>query len=469
MSMERSLGRAARAAPPVPLALATLGVLASIGAMAAGEPQAAKQVVDSAASARVAGSEALQPMPGLGEAQKALFDRGRAQFEQRWVVPFHIGGQWGRGPLSNGEMCGDCHVAGGRGRATESPEAPLQSLLVRLSLPCADGNGAPLPHPVYGLQLQTIGVLGKVPEEGQARVHYTEFTVDLAGGEQVKLRKPRIELRGLNYGPIDQETLISARMAPPLFGLGLLEAVPEAVLLKIADEQRLRGFNGRLNRVPDIEAGRIAPGRFGHKANQPSLRQQAAVALFEDIGVTSGIFPNENCTRAQKMCSLVPSGGTPEIPDDELDALVFHVQALSAPQRRDRAVPAVQRGEKLFKAAQCSVCHVPELRTREYPRLPQISGRIIHPYTDLLIHDLGEELADGRPEYLAGARDWRTPPLWGIGLGDGSRPTYLHDGRARSLTEAILWHGGEARGARDAFVAMRRQEREALLAFLRSL
>jgi CxxC motif-containing protein (DUF1111 family) len=344
-------------------------------------------------------------------------------------------------------------------------------MLVRLSLPGADRHGGPVAHPIYGHQLQVIGVLGKVPEEGHVRVSYTEFTVELTGGEQVALRKPRIDFDGLNYGLLGDDFLFSARVAPAVFGLGLLEAVPEDALLEIAASQRERGFNGRVNRVLDIEHGRTVAGRFGLKANQPSLRQQVAVAFSEDIGVTSRIFPRENCTEAQRICSVVPSGGSPELADSRLDALVLHLQALAVPERRDRDNPRVAQGERLFDAAQCSVCHVASLRTAEYPPLPQISNRIIHPYSDLLLHDLGEGLADGRPDYLAGARDWRTPPLWGIGLSEAvnGNATYLHDGRARSLAEAILWHGGEAQASRDAFVAMRRQDRDALLAFLRSL
>jgi CxxC motif-containing protein (DUF1111 family) len=472
MNIQRSLGCAFRAVWPNFLAVAALGALASIGLMAADGLRAQVAGDEGAVSVRETGPEAYsQPIPGLSIEQRALFESGKAEFEQRWVVPFHIGGHWGRGPLSNGEMCGDCHAGGGRGRAPDSPEMPLHSMLVRLSVPGADANGGPLPHPVYGLQLQNIGVLGKVPEEGRARVRYTEFTVELAGGERVTLRKPHIEFHGLNYGPLGDGTLTSARVAPALIGVGLLEAVPENVLLEIAVNQQQRGFNGRSNRVRDVEHEQIMPGRFGHKANQPSLRQQVAVAFFEDIGVTSRVFPRENCEATQKICSVVPSGGEPELADSRLDALVFYLQALAAPEQRDRDDALVVRGETVFEAAQCSVCHVPALRTGDYPRLPQISNRVIHPYTDLLIHDLGDELADGRPEYLAGARDWRTPPLWGIGLSEAvnGNSSYLHDGRARSLTEAILWHAGEAQGSRDAFVAMRRQDRDALLAFLRSL
>lgn len=453
-------------------ALFAAGVLAAVGMAPADEPESPAPVAREDVSVVTSGPDAYsQPLPGLSAEQRALFERGKAEFEQRWVVPFHIGGHWGRGPLSNGETCIDCHAAGGRGRAPDSMDTSLQSMLVRLSVPGADEFGGPPPHPAYGLQLQETGVLGKVPHEGHARVSYTESTVELAGGEHIVLRTPRVEIHSLNYGPLGKDTLISARVAPAVFGLGLLEAVAEDTLAEIAATQRARGFNGRLNRVADIEQRRAAPGRFGHKANQPSLRQQAAAALIEDVGVTTRIFPQENCTPVQRRCALFPSGGSPELADARLEALTFYLQALAVPARRNGDDPLVAQGEKLFEKALCDVCHVPVLRTGEYPPLPQISNRVIRPYTDLLLHDLGEALADGRPDYLAGTREWRTAPLWGIGLGTqvNGNEGYLHDGRARTLSEAILWHGGEAQPSRDRFVAMRRQERDALLAFLRSL
>ncbi len=466
MSRQRSLKARIPAGLPH---LAALVALTAIGFTAAEESTQPAAGLDGTTGAEHGAGAYSQPV--LTEEQRALFERGKAEFEQRWVVPFHIGGRWGRGPLSNGEACVDCHAGGGRGRAPDAPDTAPPSMLVRLSVTGVDPYGGPLPHPAYGLQLQDTGVLGSVPEEGRTRVLYREFTVSLADGEEVGLRSPLVELVDLKYGPLGKGTLTSARVAPALFGVGLLEAVPEATLQRIAAGQQALGLDGRMNYVLDGERRSIAPGRFGHKASQPSLRQQAATALLEDIGVTTSVFQNENCTPAQKLCSGVPSGGAPELADAALEALTFYLRALAVPARRDRDDPVVLRGEKLFEAAECTICHVPALRTGDYPLLPQLSNREIHPYTDLLLHDLGDGLADGRPDYRAGARDWRTAPLWGIGLSAAANGTaaYLHDGRARSLSEAILWHGGEARGSRDAFVAMRRQDREALLAFLRSL
>jgi CxxC motif-containing protein (DUF1111 family) len=409
--------------------------------------------------------------PDLSAAERELFERGKEEFFQRWVVPFNIGGHWGRGPLSNGEECSDCHAGNGRGSLPDASGGSSNSLLVRLSVPGTDEHGGPLGHPFYGTQLQETGVLGKVAEEGRIRVVYSEREIRLSDGEVVQLRDPRIEFRKLNYGPLKSNVMLSARVAPPVFGLGLLEAVPEEELLRIAAEQQRQGFNGRLNYVWDVQRQATVAGRFGLKANQPSLRQQAASAYLQDLGVTSRLFLDENCTApSQKQCLSVPSGGKPEVADSRLDALIFYLRALAVPARRNLGESEAARGEKLFAQAQCAACHVPELKTGAAPFV-RAAEQVIRPYTDLLLHDMGEELADGRPDYLAGSRDWRTAPLWGIGLTAtvNGNAHYLHDGRARTLTEAIVWHGGEALAARDTFIAMPRADREALLAFLRSL
>jgi CxxC motif-containing protein (DUF1111 family) len=344
-------------------------------------------------------------------------------------------------------------------------------LLIRLSVPGAGPHGGPKPHPIYGDQLQTQGILGLVPDEGEARVQWKEEPMALADGETVMLRTPMLEFWHLNFGPLGSQTMISARLAPPVFGLGLLEALPEAAVHALADQQKTLGFAGRPNIVWDLTAQRPTLGRFGLKANQPSLRQQIASAFINDLGVTSSLYPQENCPEAQAQCRQFPPGGYPELTPGQLDALELYIRALAAPERRNVHDPDVQRGEQLFVSVQCAVCHVREITTGDFPALPQLAGQTIHPYTDLLLHDMGAGLADGRPDFQAGPRDWRTPPLWGLGLSEtvNGNAYLLHDGRARNATEAILWHGGEALGAREAFRTMSKAEREALLAFLRSL
>jgi CxxC motif-containing protein (DUF1111 family) len=412
-----------------------------------------------------------RPGPTLGPEQLQRFEEGHEGFEQRWVVAPSPFGLWGRGPLSNAEVCTDCHAGNGRGRPPRAADEPLRSMLVRLSVTGVDAQGAPVPDPTYGDQLQFQGVLGKVPGEGEAYLRWRESSVTLADGETVALRSPVMEFRALSSGPIGPHVMRSLRIAPPVFGLGLLEAVPEQLLRAIASEQQAVGFAGRPNFVWDVTHERLALGRFGHKAGQPSLRQHIAAALRADLGVTSALFPEENCTAVQRECQSMPRGEAPELKAQQLDALVFYVQALAAPARRGVDDPQVRRGEVSFERLQCSVCHVPTLVTGAFPELPELAQQTIHPYTDLLLHDMGEGLADGRPEFAAGPRDWRTPPLWGLGLSErvNGNAFLLHDGRARSVAEAILWHGGEAQRSRDAFVRLPRDARAALVAFVLSL
>ena len=412
-----------------------------------------------------------QPAPVLTAKQLEAFTEGSKGFLQRWVVAPSILGLWGRGPTSNGEACTDCHDNGGRGRAPSGPEESLQSMLVRLSIPGSGLYGAPRPDPNYGDQLQEEGILGRVPPEGHAAIHWSEFTVALDDGEIVRLRRPRIELRELAFGPLAPGIMTSARVAPPLVGVGLLDAVSDEAILASAAQSRARGLRGRPNRVWDLINERQAIGRFGHKANVPNLLQQIVTAYHEDLGVTSFWFPEENCPHIQTACAAEPPGGHFELPSPFLDPVLLYARALAVPARRNAGDTKVQRGAALFSSSGCDGCHMSTLETGDYTPLPAASHQIIHPYTDLLLHDMGEDLADGRPDYLAGPRDWRTAPLWGLGLSAtvNGNSMLLHDGRARDATEAILWHGGEAQDAREAFRRMPKEDREALVAFLQSL
>jgi len=412
-----------------------------------------------------------QPAPTLTANQLEQFNQGKKGFEQRWVVAPSILGLWGRGPTSNGEACTDCHEHGGRGRPPDYVTEPMQSMLVRLSIPGAGPHGAPNPHSVYGDQLQNQGILGRVPPEGDPRLTWETRSVAFADGETIALRSPVLEFWHLSFGPLGEEVMTSARVAPALVGVGLLDAVAEETLYAEAAAQRRLGLHGRPNLVWDLIAGREAVGRFGRKANQPSLKQQIVTAYHADLGVTSRWFPEENCTEVQVQCLAEKPGGYPELPAAFLAPVLFYAQALAVPARRDVDDPQVRHGEALFALAGCDGCHTPTLETADYPALPAVSRQTIHPYTDLLLHDMGEGLADGRPDFHAGSRDWRTAALWGMGLSQAVNGNgyLLHDGRARSATEAILWHGGEAQDAREAFRTMAKSDRAALLAFLRSL
>jgi CxxC motif-containing protein (DUF1111 family) len=422
-----------------------------------------------------------EPAPVLDYRQREKFLRGRHHFNQRWVVFPNLGGDWGLGPTFNSDRCSGCHIGGGRGDTPKSSDEQLLSILVRISIPGEDDHGGPRPHPNYGDQIQNQGLMGqdkdatflgeRVRPEAEVYLDWEQVEVAFADGEKVQLRKPKLRIENFNFGPLGPEVMYSLRIAQQTFGLGLLEAVPETDILAIAERQKSLGVNGRPNYVWDAINKRVALGRFGWKANQPSIKQQIAAAFHGDLGVTSSLFDKENCPTVQEDCAYQPPGNQPELIDLNWEELEFWTQALAVPSRRNTDTPGFKRGERLFAEAKCTICHVPELKAGPLPGLPQIEGQVFRAYTDLLLHDMGEDLADHRPEFRAGGRDWRTPPLWGIGLSEtvSKSTAMLHDGRARNATEAILWHGGEALGSREAFRNMSRSDREALLAFLASI
>jgi CxxC motif-containing protein (DUF1111 family) len=429
-------------------------------------------------------------LTGLDAQQGELFALGRRMFNNRWAFFWFENAEFGRGPTSNAQSCSICHANNGRGVAPGTPQRPpanakgeprdhhipvpyeaALNLVVRLSLKEPGPNGAPQPHPHYGEQLQNFGVKGVVAPEGQIEVEWRERGVTLPDGEQVSLRAPLITFKQLAYGPLGENTLTGARLAPPLVGLGLLEAVPEQTILALAERAPIDGIRGRANRVWDESQGKLMLGRFGLKANHGSLREQIAAAFIGDLGLSSPVYREQNCPPIQDGCKEQMTAGDPEITALRLAATELYVRALAVPMRRNIDDAQVKRGERLFEAAHCAACHVPELKTGEFPPMPQLAQQTIHPYTDLLLHDMGEELSDDRPDFAASGSQWRTPPLWGIGLSEtvNGAGAFLHDGRARNFTEAILWHGGEAAVAREAFSELEREDRAALLAFLQSL
>ncbi len=444
--------------------LTTFGLLLALASAAHAEPPLQTGVEE-------AGRQAFAtPMAGLDAERSAAFLRGRSLFRQVWVIaPSRDEAVDGLGPLYNRPACTSCHPANGRGQAPEQPGQRMASMLVRLSLPGRGAHGGPLPHPVYGDQLNETGVPG-VPGEGRARLVWTQTAFRFADGETASLRQPRIEFDELAYGSLDG-VLTSARVGPPVFGLGLLDAVDDATLEALAAEPQADGVQGRVNRVWSPQANTPQVGRFGLKANVARLREQIAGALHGDMGITSTLHPRENCSAAQTACASTPNGGQPELSDAQLDDMETYLAYLAVPARRDLDAAVVRQGEAQFQALGCGGCHRPQLVTGERATDPRLRGLTIAPYSDLLLHDMGEGLADQRPDYLASGRDWRTAPLWGIGLAQqlSSSAGFLHDGRARSLSEAILWHGGEALSARERFVALPRENRQALLAFLGSL
>jgi CxxC motif-containing protein (DUF1111 family) len=411
------------------------------------------------------------PAHNIQSEHRAAFFVGHSFFENNWVVaPASTADRDGLGPIFNARSCSACHAGDGRSRPPEAGQ-PLATMLMRISVPGAGPHHEPLPDPVYGGQIQGRGIPG-VPPEADVFVTYEEEAGQFGDGEKFSLRKPIYAVTNLGYGPLAANAMLSPRVGPAMIGMGLLEAVPEETLRALAAQQKRagNGIAGHINYVWDKAAGKMAPGRFGWKAEQPTVFQQIATAFDEDIGITSSSMPEESYTAREGACAKQASGGHPEISDTILAAVVIYSRTLAAPERRNWAEPTVLRGKALFTQANCAVCHVPKLQTGASD-LPEMSNQTIRPYTDLLVHDLGEGLADHRPVFDAGGRDWRTPPLWGIGLVSkvNGHTLFLHDGRARNLTEAILWHGGEAEAARETFRNLSKSDRDALIAFLESL
>lgn len=413
------------------------------------------------------------PAPGLSARELRDFAFGNRLFNTNWVVaPASTDGFDGLGPTFNRNSCSACHLRDGRGRPPIVGETELSSMLLRLSVPGKDLHGGPQPVPAYGGQLNDRAIPG-VPAEGAVKITYQEQPAHYADGEAYSLRKPSYALINLAFGPLPDKTMISPRVAPAVFGLGLLEAIAEASLLAAADPEDSDGdgISGRINRVHDVVTGKTALGRFGWKANASSLRAQAAMAANGDIGLTSTPQPNENCPPEQKSCRAAPSGGQPEIDASFLDRLALYNQVLAVPARRNTADPQVQRGAVVFETLGCASCHTPTQRSDDAHPLALLHHQTFHPYTDLLLHDMGEALADGRPDFEASGSEWRTPPLWGLGLlqQTNEHELLLHDGRARGFAEAILWHGGEAAKSADGFRESNKADRAALIAFLYSL
>ena len=430
----------------------------------------------------------MQPVENFTAAQHEKFRAGEKAFMTSWVVfpQLNIPNwdymrpqpmmEWGLGPTFLANSCAACHVQAGRGRTTEASNTPFFQQLLRLSIPGKGPHGGPKPHPDYGLQLQVFDVLTRDQthvRQGEADVFidWLAETALLPDGTQVELRKPQIHIENLNFGPLGSEVMTSLRNTRVIFGLGYLEAVSESDIRALASIQHTYGIRGRINYVRDDINNKQTIGRFGWKANQPSIRQQIAAAFLGDMGVTSSLYPLQNCPPLQTACKHMLPGDKVELREEMLSDLEFWVKSLEAPAPRDQTNRQVLRGQKLFEKARCTVCHVPELRTGDYPELPQLSHKRFHAYTDMLMHDMGPSLADGRPDYNAGPSDWLTPPLWGIGLSQqvNGSTNLLHDGRARNVLEAILWHGGEAAQSRHVFANFSKQERDAVIVFINSL
>lgn len=432
-----------------------------------------------------------QSSEGIDFAGEATFKVGNAIFRRFWISsPSSNNASDGLGPLYNARGCQNCHLKDGRGRPPEAnwPDETAVSLFLRLSIPPQTDEQAKalasrrinaVAEPVYGGQLQNIAIQGHRPE-GQLHITYTSQPVTLGDGTTITLRKPHYKIIELGYGAMHPEVMTSPRIAPQMIGMGLLEAIPEASIRALADpgDANGDGISGKPNEVYSQSKKKIVLGRFGWKAGNPDVRQQSSDAFFNDMGLSTTLNQPGygDCTEAQQACRKAPDGASDlsdnvEVSDQFLDLVTFYARNLAVPKRRNARSPEVLKGKATFNAIGCAKCHHPSFKTGDVKDQPYLSNQTIWPYTDLLLHDMGEGLADNRPEGAANGREWRTPPLWGIGLTQqvSGHEYFLHDGRARGLEEAILWHGGEAEDARNKYADLAKKEREALLAFVKSL
>ena len=451
-----------------------------------------------------------QPQGNVGFEEEMTFRVGNGLFERLWVAaPASTEASDGLGPLFNARGCQSCHLKDGRGHPPDGDGAV--SLVVRLGIPMDDAEerreavladrsrpaspddlqAAPWadaeaieaylgawPDPVYGHQLADRSLPGHAAE-ARVAVEWVEHDVALAGGETISLRQPVWRL-DLAQGALDPRTALSPRVAPPMIGLGLVEVIPATDILALADPEDRDGdgISGRPNVVWSPEFDRPMLGRFGVRATTPTLRQQAADAFVADMGLSSPLRPEPwgDCTTAQADCRAGPHGEDAaqddrEVSAEALDLVAFYSGTLGVPARRNVDDPGVLRGKALFHEAGCVACHAPKFVTHRLEDRPWHSFQLVWPHSDFLLHDMGPGLADGLPAGSATGSEWRTAPLWGIGLTEAvsGHTLFLHDGRARSLTEAILWHGGEGQAARDAFAAMPPPDRAALIRYLESL
>jgi len=420
------------------------------------------------------------------------FKIGNGIFRRAWVsAPASAKSSDGLGPLFNARSCQRCHLKDGRGHPPPAgrPDESAESMFLRLSIPpqtdrhrraLAAGVVSVIPEPTYGGQLQDFAIQG-FRAEGRMRITYEEQPIKLSGGEVAHLRKPSYSVADLGYGPMHPETMLSPRVAPPMIGLGMFEALADTDVEAAADpdDSNHDGISGKANFVWSPKLKQVALGRFGWKAGNATIEDQTSGAFSGDIGISTPLFPKGagDCTLRQKECHLTPTGERRryegvEADQKMVDLVVFYSRNLAVPQRRGVGDPDVLAGKRVFYQSGCIACHRPKFITRrDVPDMPEQSRQLIWPYTDLLLHDMGDGLADGRPEGRADGREWRTAPLWGIGLTRtvNGHTFFLHDGRARNLLEAVLWHGGEAEKAKDKVVAMPPEDRRRLIRFLESL
>ncbi|MGK0271409.1 MAG: CxxC motif-containing protein (DUF1111 family) [Cocleimonas sp.] len=436
----------------------------------------------------------MLPAKNLPEYKRVLFHAGKALAHQPWIkAPTTTDARDGLGPIYNARTCLACHANGGRGRMPNDDKTALFNQVVRLSIPDLGNRYKESAEPNYGSQLQTQSVAlahqlrthisadqlehKEVAPEAYAYIQWQKKIISYPDGETISLRYPKLLLKNLNYGKLHPKTQFSLRNAPPLHGAGLLELIEQKDIDLLADEfdNNKDGISGRVNYIWNDEIQTTMPGRFGLKANEGNVRLQTAAAFANDVGITNPAFPNQPCTKTQRLCQSSAHGNDPktgvELSEGLLELTTNFVRNIGVPKRRNPKNKKVIAGRKLFYQNGCQQCHTPSFVTDDSKEFPHLSKQKIWPYTDLLLHDMGPELADDRPDFLATGREWKTPPLWGVGLSKAISGSshLLHDGRAQSVEEAILWHGGEAGQSKQHFMQLMKDKRQALIKFVESL
>ena len=429
------------------------------------------------------------PMKNINQSNKIDFFIGNSLFQRNWVPsPAITKASDGLGPLFSASSCQSCHISDGRGHPPQTFTDSKPSLMaIHLSIPPQNNEQAlalksthikSIPDPIYGSQLSNFAIDGISPE-GEISITYEFIPVMFDNGKIVSLRKPLYSITNKNYGDLHPEIQISARVAQPMIGLGLIENISELDILKNIDLEDIDGdgITGKANYVWNKLEKKSSLGRFGWKASQPNIYQQTVDALFEDMGLSSTAIPfSDNCTVNQIECKQFQNGNSKEydgfeVSNDQIDLIVYYSKHLSVPQRRGHDNKDVLAGKRVFFQSGCASCHTPKFQTAKNENDQSLSEQLIWPYSDFLLHDMGEDLADDVGEFLANGNEWRTPPLWGIGLTNkvSGHTNFLHDGRARNILEAILWHGGESKKSRDNVLNLSNNDLDKLLIFLNSL
>lgn len=407
------------------------------------------------------------PAPNLSSENLDIHLKGDTQFEQAFVTAPATNNP-GLGAQFNNTSCIACHPKDGRAPFPSNIN-DFSGFFLRISVPGTDEHGGPNPAPGFGGQLQNHAIYGKQPEV-QFNVSYENIPVTFSDGTVVTLKKPIYSVYD-SYIPLPSGSMFSPRIGPPIYGLGLLEAISEYDILANEDINDIDndGISGKANYVWDAESESTKLGRFGWKANTPSIMVQIAGAYHGDMGITNPLNPIEadyGQTNGEENLN-----DDPELSQDILDQVELYCQTLAVPAARNLESEQVIKGYQLFEDAKCSSCHTQKYTTGNFLGIEAISNQTIYPFTDMLLHDMGEGLADNRPDYLANGNEWQTRPLWGIGLTKlvNGHSDFLHDGRAKNIEEAILWHGGEAEESQKYYRDLKKEDREALLAFLNSI